>query len=200
MMDRIDETDPFKVVAMIPTFETPRLILRPTRLEDADATQALFPHWEIVRFLSDRVPWPYPADGAHTYYRDVALPAMEAGNLWSWTIWLKGGPDHHIGSVELRDLNGDNRGFWLGLPWHGRGIMTEACEPVTDYWFNTLGRETLRVAKAPDNTASRRVTEKQGARVIAIEERSYVGGVCAAEIWELTREDWNALRAATRSV
>jgi len=180
---------------MIPTFETPRLILRPPRIEDAAATQSLFPHWEIVRFLSDRVPWPYPEDGALAFYRDFVLPGIEAGKVWSWVIWLKeGGPGHHIGSVELRDVRADNRGFWLGLPWHGQGIMTEACEPVTDFWFNTLGRETLRVAKALENFSSRRISEKQGARLIAVEDRNYVGGVCKSEIWELTRDEWNARR------
>jgi hypothetical protein len=45
-------------------------------LGDAQQAQLLFPHWNVVRYLSAAVPWPYPADGAHTFYRDVALPAM----------------------------------------------------------------------------------------------------------------------------
>jgi [ribosomal protein S5]-alanine N-acetyltransferase len=24
----------------------------------------------------------------------------------------------------------ENRGFWLGLPWHGQGLMTEASDSV----------------------------------------------------------------------
>jgi RimJ/RimL family protein N-acetyltransferase len=59
--------------------ETPRLELRPLELADAEQAQRLFPKWEIVKYLANRVPWPYPEDGALTYYRDDALPAMERG-------------------------------------------------------------------------------------------------------------------------
>ena len=48
----------------VPQLETRRLILRPLQLEDAEQVQALFPQWEIVRYLTARVPWPYPEDGA----------------------------------------------------------------------------------------------------------------------------------------
>jgi [ribosomal protein S5]-alanine N-acetyltransferase len=119
----------------------------------------LFPHWEIVRYLSNVVPWPYPPDGAYTYYRDSALPAMERGDAWHWTLRLKVEPDRLIGSIGL--MQGEtNRGFWLGLPWQGKGFMTEACEAATDFWFNTLKFPVLRVPKAVANVASRRISEK----------------------------------------
>ncbi len=38
--------------------------------------------------------------------------------------------------------------------------MTEACEAVTDFWFNTLKFPVLRAPKAAANTASRRISEK----------------------------------------
>jgi GNAT acetyltransferase-like protein len=61
---------------LIPTLQTRRLLLRPLELDDAPQVQALFPHWEIVRFLQKIVPWPYPPDGAYTWCREFALPAM----------------------------------------------------------------------------------------------------------------------------
>jgi RimJ/RimL family protein N-acetyltransferase len=67
---------------MTPTLHTSRLVLRPLELADANQTQVLFPQWEVVRYLRKIVPWPYPADGAYTYYRDVALPAVERGDEW----------------------------------------------------------------------------------------------------------------------
>lgn len=63
----------------LPTLFTDRLVLTPLRLEDAPAIQALFLHWDTVRYLDSPVPWPYPDDGALVYVRDVALPAMAAG-------------------------------------------------------------------------------------------------------------------------
>ena len=168
--------------------------MRPLELADAAQTQVLFPHWEIVRYLAKSVPWPYPPDGALTYYRDVALPAMERGEQWIWTLRLKSNPEQLIGSIAL--IKGDhiNRGFWLGLPWHGQGLMTEACEAVTDYWFNTLKFPVLRAPKAVGNIASRRISETSGMRLIATEEHEFVSGRLPAEIWEITAEEWNARR------
>ncbi len=174
--------------------ETNRLILRPLELIDSAQTQLLFPHWEIVRYLNAKVPWPYPSDGALTYYKNLAMPAIERGEEWQWTLRLKHLPDEHIGAISLHRTHWDNRGFWLGLPWQGKGLMTEAVTAVNDYWFDVLGFETLCAPKAIANTASRRISEKTGMRVIATEERDYVSGRFLTEIWELTSETWHKRR------
>ena len=72
--------------------------------------------------------------------------------------------------------------------------MTEACNAVTDYWFDALKFPVLRVPKAVPNIASRRISEKQGMRVIATEERDYVSGRLMSEIWEITAKEWRARR------
>ena len=177
-----------------PTLETRRLILRPLVIEDAVTTQRLFPHWEIVRFTNGIVPWPYPDDGAESFYREVALPAMAAGTQWSWSLRLKPS-DEMIGAITLRRGDSDNRGFWLGLPWHRQGLMTEASDVVTDYWFDVLGEPVLRVPKAAANIASRRISERSGMRVVATETRNFVSGPQPAEIWEITAEEWRRYRA-----
>ena len=183
---------------MTPSLETARLTLKPLELADAEQIQILFPHWEIVRLMASVIPWPYPSDGALVYIRDIALPAVARGEQWHWTLRLKTAPDQLIGCIGLTkssDTNRENRGFWLGLPWHGRGLMTEAADAVTDYWFNTLKCPVLRVPKAAANIASRRVSEKQGMRVVATEERDYVSGRMLAEIWEITADEWNRRRS-----
>src|SRR6202795_5417749 len=98
---------------MTPTLETPRLHLYPLALADAGQIQQLFPHWEIVRYLATQVPWPYPPDGAITFIRDIALPAVERGEAWHWTLRLKSSPNQVIGSIDLRKRENDNRGFLL---------------------------------------------------------------------------------------
>jgi RimJ/RimL family protein N-acetyltransferase len=185
---------------MIPILETPRLLLRPLELADAAQAQILFARWEIVRFLNSHVPWPYPPDGALTFYRDVALPAVERGDGWNWTLRLKSKPGQMIGNISLSRAENKNRGFWLGLPWQGQGLMSEACNAVTDYWFNVLKFPVLRVPKAVTNAASRRISEKQGMRVIATEERDFVSGRLLTEIWEITAEEWNQRRSVTSSL
>ena len=185
---------------MVPLLQTSRLLLRPLELADAAQTQLLFPHWEIVRHLAKSVPWPYPPDGAHTYYRDRALPAMERGEEWHWTLRLKTEPERLIGSISLIKNGPINRGFWLGQPWQRQGLMTEACEAVTDFWFNTLRFPVLRVPKAVANTASRRISERSGMRLVATEEHEFVSGRLPAEIWEITAEEWNARRKHKQKV
>jgi len=176
--------------AAIPILATPRLILRPLELADADAIQILFPRWEIVRFLASRVPWPYPADGALTFIRDIALPAMRQGTEWHWSIRLKSRPDQLIGEISLADRLNENRGFWLATQWQGQGLMTEATSAVTNYWFETLERAVLRAPKAVANVPSRRISERSGMRVIKTEDWDYVSGRLATEIWEITRDEW----------
>jgi RimJ/RimL family protein N-acetyltransferase len=175
---------------MVPRLESPRLELRPLELADAAQAQVLFPHWEIVRFIASHVPWPYPDDGALTHYRDHALPAMERGEEWHWSLRLKSDPGQLIGSISLMKGENNNRGFWIGLPWQRQGLMTEAVEVVTAYWFDPLRFPVLRAPKAVLNTASRRISEKTGMRLVALEERDYVGGRFPTEIWEITAEEW----------
>jgi [ribosomal protein S5]-alanine N-acetyltransferase len=177
--------------------ETERLVLRPLRMADAPQIQERFPHWQVVRYLLDRVPWPYPADGAHRYVSEFALPAIAREIQWTWTLRLKSKTAQIIGTIDLRRGDEDNRGFWIGVDWQGRGLMSEACVWVNDYWFDTLGFRLMRVAKAADNAASRRLSEKQGMRLVGVRERNYVCGRLPTEVWEITAEEWSAWKAAS---
>jgi len=140
--------------------------------------------------MASIIPWPYPSDGALTWIRDIALPAIARGDEWHWTIRLKTDAENLIGAIGLKKHETDNRGFWIGREWQGQGLMTEAANAVTDYWFDTLKFPVLRVPKAIANVESRTISEKQGMRVIAAGPRDYVAGRLPAELWELTVEEW----------
>ena len=116
-----------------------------------------FARWEIVRFLVADVPWPYPADGAERVVREIALPAMQAGQEWHWSIRPTKASDQLIGVISLRDKPDNNRGFWIAPDWQGQGFASEAAAAVTGFWFETLGRSVLRVPKATANKPSRRI-------------------------------------------
>ena len=177
-----------------PVLETPRLILRPLALADAAEVQPLFAHWEIVKQLNVRVPWPFPANGVETYYRDDALPAIQRGDEWHWTLRLKDDPAAKIiGSIALARQGNNNRGFWIAREWQGQGLMTEAAKEVTRFWFEDLNQPILRIKKARDNAASRAISLRQGMRCVAQTEDDYVSGHLPTEHWELTAEDWRKL-------
>ena len=179
---------------MTPLLDTERLILRPLEMEDAVQVQAIFPQWEVVKLLNNKVPWPFPPDGVAEYYRTQALPAVERGDEWHWTLRLKDKPDRVVGAIGLFRAREDNRGFWLDPRLHGRGLMTEAVIAVTAFWFEELGMTVLQTPKAVANVASRRISEKTGMVVVATDERDYVSGKLPNEIWELTAEGWRTWR------
>jgi len=179
----------------IPTLRTRRLTKRPLELADAAAIEAIFPQWEIVRFLTAKIPWPYPAGETAAFLQNVALPAMQEGREWQWTIRRTIEPDTVIGVMHLMDSDEGNRGFWLDPHWQGQGLMTEACTAATDYWFDVLNKPFLRAPKAAANIASRRMSERTGMRLVATADRDYVSGRLRTEIWEITAEEWRYLRA-----
>jgi RimJ/RimL family protein N-acetyltransferase len=183
----------------IPELHTARLLLRPAQLSDAPQLQATFPRWEIVRYLARKVPWPYPPDGAETFLRDVALPAIERGEQWLWNILRRAAPEEMIGAITLAKSENENRGFWISPEWQGQGFASEACDAVTEYWFEVLKFPVLRAPKAIVNEGSRRISQKQGMRVVAVEERDYVCGRLASEIWEITAEEWRIRKSSRES-
>ncbi len=192
-----------------PNLETERLLLRPVRQDDAPAIQRHFPHWEVVQYLDAVVPWPYPADGAETFLRCVALPAMAEGQIMSWVLTLREPADfgEHLQTSEADEAVGmlsfrpqttsSQRGFWLARPLHGQGLMTEAIVGFQDYVFFELGVERLVTSNAQSNSGSRRVKQKTGAQLLRLEEASFVNGETLSEVWEVTRQRWAELRMSS---
>lgn len=176
----------------IPEGRTDRLILKPLELADAPQIQQLFPRWEIVRYLANRVPWPYPPDGAEQFCREVAIPQMDRGEAWHWTFRLHTAPAQIIGMISLSRGEDENRGFWLDPKWQRQGLMSEACAWANDFYFDLLGFERMRVPKASANLASRRISEKQGMHLVSVGEKDYVCGRLKSEIWEITADEWRA--------
>jgi GNAT superfamily N-acetyltransferase len=133
---------------MTPELQTARLLLKPLAIEDADQIQKVFPRWEIVKYLNAFVPWPYPPDGAEHFLRKIALPEMASGVSWIWSIRPKRAAEQLIGVISLTTKPAGNRGFWIDPAWQGQGLMTEASDAVTDYWFEVLHQPALSVPKA----------------------------------------------------
>lgn len=184
-------------MASIPTFTTERLVLRELIGSDTAAYKKHFVDYEVIRNLSDRVPWPYPDDGVETFLRDMVFPRQNK-DRWMWAICLREDPENLIGAVELwRDGKPENRAFWLGREYWGKGYMTEAVEPVMDYAFNELGFETLVFSNAVGNSRSGRVKEKTGARFLRREAAAFVDpAFVERELYMLSKNEWQAFKAA----
>jgi [ribosomal protein S5]-alanine N-acetyltransferase len=129
----------FTILHMTVEFHTKRLLLRPVQLCDAEHTQRLsavgdrqVPQHKSSLALSR-------ADRVLNVYRNEILSGIERGEEWHWTLRLKEAPEQHTGVISLPRDEWDNRAYWLGLPCHGQGLMTEAVVVVSVYWFDVLG-------------------------------------------------------------
>ena len=181
---------------MIPTFYSSRLLLRELVESDAQSYERHFVDYRVIRTLADGVPWPYPKGGVLRYIQTEVAP-FQGVDRWTWAIALKEEPVDVIGAVDLfKEPRPANRGFWLGYEYWGRGYMTEALEPVTEYAFESLGFEKLIFANAAGNIRSARIKEKSGARPIGIVPGRYVDpSLREREMYELTRADWQKAKA-----
>jgi ribosomal-protein-alanine N-acetyltransferase len=176
----------------IPVLETDRLRLEPLSLADGPAVQRRFPRWEIVRFMSAQIPWPYPPNGARDFIAG-AVARNSAGEKNIWSLRPRGGPEEAIGVIELwppEEATRDSRGFWLDPEFQGRGLMTEAADRITDYAFRDLGWPFLWLSNAKGNVRSARVKERQGATLIDESPFRFVCGEDVRQIWLLKADDW----------
>ncbi len=178
-----------------PKFETERLFLRGLRLSDSASYQKHYAHWAVVRLLRSTVPWPYPPNGAKIFIQSCVLP-HQGIDRWVWGIFLKENSKELIGCVDLRRKgNPDNRGYWLAQQHWGKGLMTEAVQPILDCAFEKLGFQKMIFANAVQNKASRRIKEKTGCRFIGVRPQKFLDPkLKESEIWELSRDDWLKFR------
>lgn len=186
-----------------PRLETPRLVLRPVDAGDIPQMQKLFAEWEIVKYLNNSVPWPYPEDGARQFIEAEILPGHASGREYVFAIVEKeDAAGRLIGTIALHAAEDGRfiRGFWLGLPYHGRGYMTEAVGAFNDFVFDVLGVPVLRADAYKGNDASQNVKQKTAARYLGTEQaKPCVCGETERHIWEVRAEDWRAFRAAEQA-
>lgn len=137
-----------------------RCALRPWRAGDEPALVRYANNRSVSGNLKDRFPSPYTA-------ADAAAWVAHAGGqtpVVNFAIVVDGGAAGGIG-VELgHDVYHKSAeiGYWLGEPFWGRGIATEALRAVTDYAFATFDIIRLEAGVFAWNPASARVLEKVG--------------------------------------
>ncbi|MEK7690780.1 MAG: GNAT family protein [Bdellovibrionota bacterium] len=106
---------------------------------------------------------------------------------------LKEGLNELIGVIEILELQGlENRGFWLARNHWGKGLMSEAVIPVTNFAFHQIGFHKLQFGNAVGNVRSRRIKEKSHARRIGTQPFEFVDPTFTQiELWEITKDEWD---------
>jgi RimJ/RimL family protein N-acetyltransferase len=184
----------------VPTLFTERLVLRAVTEADTASYERHFIDYEVIRHLGAQVPWPYPPGGVGTFIREDILPEQGRGR-WVWGLHLKDDDTGLIGVIDLfRECCPENRGFWLGRAFWGRGYMTEAVIPVTDFAFDELGFDHLVFSNAAGNRRSHGVKARTGAQLVEVVPQKFVDPAYThAEIWRLTRAEWQKWRRSNGS-
>ena len=144
------------------TLNTERLFLRPWRESDAE---------ELYKYAQDPRVGPAAGWPPHTSVEDsreiirtvlsepetYAVVLLETGEaIGSVGIML---PDH--GSAPMTDTEAEI-GYWIGVPFWGRGLIPEAVRALLRRCFEQLSRTAVWCGYFDGNEKSRRVQEKCG--------------------------------------
>ncbi len=124
-----------------------------------------------------------------------------AGTDYSFFLFIReAGREQLVGGITLSNIRRRaaqfvNLGYWMGLPYAGQGLMTEAVGLAVPFCFDTLGLHRIHAAFLPNNMASRRVLEKNGFREEGFAEHYLqIDGKWADHIlFGLTRERYEAV-------
>lgn len=146
----------------MPTFHTPRLLLRGLELADAPEVQRLAGDYAVAD-TTQNVPHPYP-DGAAAEWISTHRLAFDAGDAATFAVVLRQG-EALVGTVGIRlDALSDSAelGYWVGRPFWGQGYCTEAALAVLRYAFVELKLNRVHASHLMRNPASGRVMQKLG--------------------------------------
>ncbi len=153
----------------VPTeLETPRLLLRSFRLEDAPALhEALV---ESVAQLREHL-WFLPWLAMEPSLQSAELRCRQAqANFLLRTdlpyLAFEKSTERLVGSVGLHrtdwELPKTEVGYWLRTSETGKGYATEAVNALTDWALNTLGAKRVSLITDELNQGSRAVAERCG--------------------------------------
>jgi [ribosomal protein S5]-alanine N-acetyltransferase len=134
--------------------------VRSWRARDLSSLVAYANNRNIWINLRDRFPHPYTAREGHAFIRHVLEQIPET----AFAIAVDGEAVGGIGFQLLGDVERVSAeiGYWLGEPFWGRGIATEALAAVTRHAVAAHGLTRLYAVPFAWNTASCRVLEKAG--------------------------------------
>jgi len=134
--------------------------VRSWRATDADALARHADNRAIWINLRDAFPHPFTKGDALDHLRAVRKRLPET----AFAIAVHG---EAVGSIAFKLLQDVERvsaeiGYWLGQPFWGRGIATEALVAVTKHAIDTHGLTRVFAVPFASNLASCRVLEKAG--------------------------------------
>lgn len=173
--------------------ETERLTLRPWRDSDAE---------ELYKYARDgRVGLAagWPAHQSVEESREIIRTVFAQKGVFAVTLKGDGKAIGCVGLTTGARSNypiGENEGelsYWIGVPFWGKGLITEAAREVIRYGFEELNLTALWCGHFDGNERSRRVQEKCGFRHQRTEKDRFcelINAIRTEHISRLTRAEW----------
>jgi [ribosomal protein S5]-alanine N-acetyltransferase len=186
---------PPKLADLPLVIDTPRLQLRPLEVSDADALFPLASDPDVARMMS----WDAHRDRGETVaFLERMVGTRDEGSSVGWAIVLEGTP---VGVISIDGIRWEFRawrtdraelGYWLGKPYWGKGIMSEAATAALRFAFETLGLHKVTIGCVDGNAASRAIIEKLGFRFLALFQEDFwrFGRWWDHRRYELTAGEW----------
>jgi ribosomal-protein-alanine N-acetyltransferase len=172
-----------------PVITTARLVLRSFTAADAPDVQRLAGAREIA-LTTLLIPHPYPAGAAEEWI--ARHPFDRDNHTFAITLRKGGALVGAVGLHENRDHARGEIGYWIGVPYWGRGYATEAARAVLEYAFEAVGVNRVFALHFVHNPASGRVMQKLGMRHEG-HLRQHVmkwGEAVDIEVYGIVREEW----------
>ena len=185
--------------AAFPELETPRLLLREPRPEDAAALFAVFSDEEVVRYYGV-LPHRSVDESAALIRRHGEWYAAQRAIRWAITRW---GEDVFLGSCGFHRFDRESRraelGYEVGRAHWRQGIAGEAVGALLAFGFEQMGLHRIEAAVDGDNEPSKRLLLKLG---FTYEGRLRQRFWFNDRYWDehyfgLLREDYDRLRATS---
>jgi len=142
--------------------ETERLILRPFKMDDAEA---MYNNWTSDAEVTEYLSWPTHENVEVTkqVLKDW-INQYECIDFYQWAITLKALGDEPIGSISIVGQKDSIKmvhvGYCLGKKWWRMGIMSEALSVLIKFFFEEVGVNRIESEFDPANPNSGKVMEK----------------------------------------
>ena len=166
---------------------TERLVLRRMQSADAPAIHALAGNREVaLNTLS--IPHPYPEGAAEEW--------IERHGNDAFAITLRDSGEF-LGCIGIGVVANDQRGelgYWIGVPYWGKGYASEAANALIGYAFESLALNKVYASHFARNPASGRVMLKLGMTYEGTlrQHHNKWGEYVDVAMYSILRSEWRA--------
>ena len=148
-----------------PPLRSENIVLRPLERTDALAVNKLAGNWEIARWTLD-IPHPFDAVMAREFIAWAQEELRIRRRFFFAMVARANGQLVGVISLTCNSSDEGEIGYWVGLPYQGRGYAREAAAVMIALGFEALSLRRVVAACHPDNKPSWRVMEHCGMRYV----------------------------------